>query len=163
MDGLEVYRSSIHGYGIRALRPFRAGDVVIVGDGVLWRESETFDDEYALVLPGYIPGPDGSEGPPLYYDLADQTRWLNHSCEPNCEVDVKWDAEQQLAVPWWSALRDIEPGEELSYDYAFSGPLAVPCRCGARRCRGLIVDPDEIELVPDRYRHLLRDVSRAAG
>ncbi|RMH42157.1 MAG: SET domain-containing protein-lysine N-methyltransferase [Deltaproteobacteria bacterium] len=156
MDGLEVYLSSIHGYGVRATRPFFKGDIVVVGDGVLYREDDDFDDEYALIVPGYLPNPDGSEGPPLYYDLTDQTRWINHSCDPNTEVDIKWNSELQVAIPWWTALRDIQPGEELTYDYAFAGHLAIPCHCGAPTCRGLIVDPDEAHLVPDELRHLLR-------
>jgi SET domain-containing protein len=164
LDGLEVYRSTIHGYGVRATRSFSRGDIVIIGDGVLWREDEEFDDEYALILPGFIPKPDGSEGPPLYYDLADQTRWINHSCDPSTEVDVKWNAETQFAVPWWYALRDIEPGDELTYDYAFSGHLAVPCNCATAICRGVIVDLDEADLVPEGVRHLLRrDLRAKAG
>jgi len=156
MDGLEVYRSSIHGYGVRALRPFRKGDIVVVGDGVIWREDETFDDEYALVLPGFVKSADGSDGPPMYYDLADQTRWVNHSCKPNTEVDVKWSEEERLAIPWWFAVADIEPGDEITYDYAFLGHLAVPCFCRTDVCRGVIVDEDEAHQVPDQHQHLLR-------
>ena len=31
----------------------------------------------------------------LFWDLVDQTRWFNHSCDPNTEVRSKWDAERQ--------------------------------------------------------------------
>ncbi len=156
LDGLQVYLSSIHGYGVRALRRFRAGDIVVVGDGVLFREEDDFDDEYSLILPGYELGPDGEEGPPLYYDLTDQTRWINHSCWPNTEVDTKWDAEKRVATAWWFAVRDIEPGDELTYDYSFSGHLAIPCLCRTPYCRGLIVDPDEAHLIPDDLKSLFR-------
>jgi len=150
--GLRVVHSGIHGYGVVALRRFRAGELITHGDGVLYREDEEFDDEYALVLHN----PDGDELPPVYYDLADQTRWINHSCDPNAEVDGTWDPVAQIMTTWWQALRDIEPGEEITYDYAFAGHLAVPCNCGTARCRGLIVDPDELDLVPAELRSYLR-------
>jgi hypothetical protein len=38
---------------------------------------------------------------------------------------------------WVIALRDIEPGEELTYDYClYDGEDDAPCRCGSKRCRG---------------------------
>jgi uncharacterized protein len=156
LEGLEVFLSPIHGYGVRTLRKFREGDIVVVGDGYLWREDEDFDDEYSLIVAATDTNPDGSEGPPLYYDLTDQTRWINHSCDPNTEVDVEFNRKRREAKPLWYALRDIKVGQELSYDYAFSGHLAIPCACRATQCRGLIVDPDEIHLIPAKYRRLLR-------
>jgi len=149
LDGLVTKLSSIHGYGVFTTRSFREGEVICFGDGVLYRETDEWDDEYSLVLPGYEPGPDGEEGPPLYLDLTDQTRWINHSCEPNTEVDTKWNPRTKTAVPFWIALRDIEAGEELFYDYAFSAELAMRCLCGMKKCRGVIVDEDEIDDVPD--------------
>ncbi len=154
IDGLQVIRSPIHGYGVITLRPIRAGDVLVYGDGVVYREDDDFDDEYALILAGA----DGDESSPipLYYDLTDQTRWINHSCTPNTEVDTSWDPKTKTATAWWVALRDIEVGEELSYDYAFSAHLAMPCNCKSPGCRGLIVDVDEIDDLPARLRPHLR-------
>jgi hypothetical protein len=156
LDGLVVSHSDIHGYGIVTTRPFRKGDIVVYGDGLLFRESESFDDEYALVLPGYELNEDGEEGPALYYDLTCQTRWINHSCDPNTEVDTSWNENTGRAVAWWFALRDIPAGEELHYDYAFSAHLAIPCLCAAEQCRGLIVDEDELSLVPEHLRSHIR-------
>ena len=57
--------------------------------------------------------------------------FVNHSCKPNCETD------QIGGKMWIIALRDIQPGEELTYDYnLFDGEEDAPCRCGAKRCRG---------------------------
>lgn len=157
--GLTVVISSIHGYGLRADRRFERGELVIEGDGVTYDAEADFDDTYALVLPGHDgAGGDDVDGPPVYFDLVDQTRWINHSCAPSCAVESKWDAETGTVRAWWVAARTIEPGEELSYDYAFVGALAEPCNCGAPSCRGLIVDPDPEELaaVPPPLRHLLR-------
>lgn len=157
LEGLKVVRSAIHGYGVIALRRFNKGEIVVWGEGVVYREDEDFDDTYALITPGYEPDQDGDEGPAMYLDLADQTRWINHSCNPNTEVDTVWDPDTQNIKAWWVALRDIEPGEELTYDYAFSGALAEVCACGARTCRGLIVDADELDEVPEHMRVHLRD------
>jgi hypothetical protein len=156
MDGLEVFRSGIHGYGVRATRSFREGHLLLFGDGVLYREHEEFDDTYALICPGYELRDDGREGPSLYWDLTCQGRWINHSCQPNTVVDTRWKAAVQSVEAWWTAIRDIRPGDELTYDYAFAGHLAEPCFCRARLCRGLIVDPDDIADIPMSHRHLLR-------
>jgi len=157
LDGFKVVRSAIHGYGLIATRPFRAGEVLLYGDGVLYREEDDFDDQYALILPGYETGQDGEEGPPLFWDLACQSRWINHSCDPNSEVDSRWLADEKSVLAWWVALRDITPGQELTYDYCFAAQVAEPCNCGAATCRGLIVDPDEAELVTPALRRHLRD------
>jgi hypothetical protein len=107
-------------------------------------------------------GPD--DGPEMLLDLTDQTRWINHSCDPNTEVDTVWDADTRTGQAWWIALRNIKPGEELTYDYAFAAHLAEPCSCGSSKCRGLIVDESELHQVPKKYRHLIkqRRVRRSA-
>jgi len=168
LDGLRVVRSKIHGYGLVTTRRFAAGDVVALAEGVVFREDDVFDDTYALVLPGEDHA-DVAGGEDFYFDLVDQTRWINHSCAPNTEVESGRDPVTGTPVAWWVALRDLEPGEELVYDYAFVGALAEPCACGAPHCRGLIVDPDPDELaaIPEHLRHHLRgdiaEQQRAAG
>lgn len=162
LEGLEVVRSKIHGYGLVTLRRFRRGELVMYGDGVLWREHEEFDDTYALVLPAFD-SDDPDDGPPLYYDLADQSRWINHSCAPNTEVDASWDPATGTARAWWVAVRDIEIGEEILYDYAFIAHLAEPCYCKAETCRGVICDEDELDQVPGPLKHLVREPAPAAA
>jgi SET domain-containing protein len=152
LSGLRVVLSGIHGYGVVALRTFRAGDLITYGDGVVFTEDQEFDDEYALVLNN----PRGEDLPSVYYDLADQTRWINHSCDPNSSVHSSWDEVAGIFTTWWQALRDIAPGEEITYDYAFAGHLAVPCNCGTAKCRGLIVDLDELDEIPAEMRPYLR-------
>ncbi len=157
LDGLVVARSRIHGYGLITTRRFAAGEVIVHGEGVAFREEDEFDDTYALVLPGEdhveIAG-----GANVYYDLVDQTRWINHSCDPNTEVESGNDPDNGRLLAWWVAARDLEPGVELTYDYAFVGQLAEPCRCGAASCRGLIVDsdPEELAAIPEHLRGQLR-------
>ena len=160
MEGLEVYRSPVHGYGIRTTRPFEKGATLIYGDGVLFHEDDDFDDEYALIVPAY--DETGKEIPSMYWDLACQSRWINHSCDPNTEVDTKFSEDGKRVIAWWTALRDIPVGEELAYDYSFSGHLAIPCHCKAALCRGLIVDPDEADLIPEQYKHLFKQATKLA-
>ena len=89
VPGLRVVRSPIHGYGVVAQRPFGKGEEVVRAEGFIYAEDESFDDTYALVLPASdLPG---AKGDHVYYDLVDQTRWINHSCEPNTEVESKFD------------------------------------------------------------------------
>jgi len=156
LDGLRVVSSAIHGYGIVATRPFSTGEMLCTGDGVLYQPDDDFDDTYALIL-------DGPDGGDVLWDLVDQTRWLNHSCEPNSEVRSRWDDEAKLVRAWWVALRDIAPGEEITYDYAFVPDVAEPCSCGAPSCRGLIVDPDpaQVARVAEPLRPLLRTPNAA--
>lgn len=117
------------------MRDFAEGEAIAEVDGVAWREGENVDDRYSLRIE------DG-----VYFDMVDQTRFINHSCDPNTwvEVGVTDDGQAWATV---IALRPIAAGEELSYDYAFPANLAEPCRCGADNCRGLIIDEDHLALV----------------
>ncbi len=63
-------------------------------------------------------------------------RLINHSCNPNCEVESKG-----LKL-WISSTRDIKKNEELSYDYGFSfdeNYKEFPCKCGSNNCCGYII------------------------
>jgi hypothetical protein len=150
-DGVEVYASSIHGYGGRTTRAFRAGETVCFGDGVLYAQDDDFDDTYALIV-------DDDRGKAVFWDLVDQTRWFNHSCDPNTEVMSRFDHERRTVIAWWVAIRDVAAGEEITYDYGFVADVAEPCACGTSRCRGLIVDsdPEEQAKLAPHLRTLLR-------
>jgi hypothetical protein len=79
-------------------------------------------------------------------------RWINHSCEPNCET-IDDDGHM-----WVAAIRDIQPGEELTfnYNYDLEDYKAHPCRCGSRRCVGYMVAQEYFEHVR-RYSELARE------
>ena len=72
---------------------------------------------------------------------GNDARWINHSCDPNC------DAVIDDGRIWIETVRDVTPGEELAYDYAFMlaerhSPAAkrrYPCHCGAASCRGTML------------------------
>jgi hypothetical protein len=73
-------------------------------------------------------------------------RYLNHSCQPNCELlnytpdNARHDAHEV----YLKALRPIAAGEELTIDYAWSAEVAIPCGCRAERCRGWIVSVEQL-------------------
>ena len=71
---------------------------------------------------------DGSVG----YNPA---KYFNHSCEPNCT------AVKIRGHIWLIALRNIEEGEELTYDYGYDLEhfLEHPCHCNTPSCLGYIV------------------------
>lgn len=78
-----------------------------------------------LVIDGHRMGGDG--------------RFVNHSCQPNCEMQ-KWSVNGQFRMALF-ALRNIQSGEELTYDYNFSlfNPAeGQECKCGSENCRGVI-------------------------
>lgn len=72
---------------------------------------------------------------------GNEARFINHSCDPNCDAVIEDDRI------WIETIHDVEPGEELAYDYAYTleerhSPAAkrrFPCACGARNCRGTIL------------------------
>ena len=78
----------------------------------------------------------------------DHGRFMNHSCDPTC-VAPGFDFE--------IAIRDIEPGEQLTGDYAtYNLETGFRCFCGAVKCRGLIEPVDRLKLV-DAWDGLVRD------
>jgi len=68
--------------------------------------------------------------------------FINHSCDPNCEIE---EVDGRVLI---TAIRDIMAGEELTYDYnLYDGELDDPslCFCGAKNCRGTMYSEEEIK------------------
>ena len=138
----EIRRSKIHGLGAFALKKIRKGTRLVEYVGELIDDEEAsrrYDDAKMKTHRPFLFGV-GDEGQAIDAAVGgNEARFINHSCEPNCEA-IEYD---DLTV-YIFALRTIEPGEELSYDYAFSidykptkADLAFyVCRCGAPTCRG---------------------------
>lgn len=76
--------------------------------------------------------------------LANTARYINHSCDPNCAVDTTTDTIRIVA------LKDIQAGEELSFNYGYDAREyeKFPCRCGARNCCGYILGREYWGLIP---------------
>ena len=143
-----VRRSPRHGRGVYAVARIAVGTRIIEYTGELISEQEG-ERRYPTM-------PDADEEPEHTYLLTlddervidanvggNAARFINHSCEPNCEPIAYGDHM------WIVAVREIRPSEELAYDYAIEldEPHTVarkrrfPCRCEARRCRGSLLKP----------------------
>jgi SET domain-containing protein len=135
-----VRGSAIHGKGVFALRTIRKGERLIEYGGERISHAEA-DRRYDCGDEAYDPHT-------FLFTVDEKTvidatrsgnssRWINHSCAPNCETE---DEDGRIYI---EAMRDIRPGEELTYDYQLylddpHTPAAKrehPCHCGARRCR----------------------------
>jgi hypothetical protein len=68
--------------------------------------------------------------------FANQSRFINHSCAPNCKV-MSVNVKGRIRNGIYS-IRDIKAGEFLCYDYHFDTKQGdrFSCRCGAPNCRG---------------------------
>ena len=140
----EVRHSVIHGYGVFAARRVRKGTTVIeyLGERV----------SHGLADARYE-GKDPNDNHTFLFTVdaktvidagvnGNEARYINHSCAPNCEsVSVK----KRIFIV---AIRTIQPGEELSYDYqiqrdaddASDVDRVYACRCGAEQCRGSMLE-----------------------
>ena len=82
--------------------------------------------------------------------LRNTARYINHSCDPNCDVTLT------TRTIWIVALRDIHDGEELTYNYGYEyepdSYQDFPCRCGAAQCCGYILAQRYWELLPQKAR-----------
>jgi histone-lysine N-methyltransferase SETD2/UMP-CMP kinase len=69
---------------------------------------------------------------------GNMARFINHSCEPNCETQ-KWNVLGEVCVGIFT-LRDIQPDEELTFDYGFNIMKTIfqRCLCGSVSCRGYL-------------------------
>ena len=84
-----------------------------------------------------------------------KARYINHSCNPNCEVDIIKDEI------WISSIKNIKKGDELSYDYGYTFDKDDykdhECKCGSKYCIGYIISSDEW----DKFlRHLKKNISK---
>ncbi|MEW5296794.1 MAG: hypothetical protein WDW36_000048 [Sanguina aurantia] len=139
--GLEVKRAGAKGFGLFATKVITAGQFVIEYIGEVLEE-----EEYVRRKEFYL-----EVGQRHYYFMnvgngevidacrkGNISRFINHSCEPNCETQ-KWLVKGELAIGLF-ALKDIALGEELTFDYNFEryGDKPMKCFCASRICRKFI-------------------------
>ncbi len=127
------------GRGVYAVRRLRCNQTIgeITGRVI---DDPDYGSEYCIEL-----GPDRNMEPIAPF------RFLNHSCEPNCEV-FSWNPEpgEDPSVSdrlWLQALCTIQPGEELTIDYGWPADVAIRCHCGAGSCRGWVVSEEDLPMV----------------
>ena len=66
--------------------------------------------------------------------------FINHSCDPNCETEV------ERGRVWIKAIKNIEAGAEITYDYhLYDGDDDEQiCNCGTATCRGTMFSLNEV-------------------
>ncbi len=135
-------RPARHGLGLFAQRLIVPHEIIGEVTGKIVHQTG-YGSEYCIDLdPGRALEPDAP------------FRYANHSCDPNCEL-CSWEETEGDITPdrvWFTALRAIQPGEELTIDYAWDADAAIPCGCGSANCRGWIVEESELEDVLARER-----------
>jgi SET domain-containing protein len=137
-------RSPIQGTGAFATRPIRKGTRIIeyLGERISQAEADRRYDD------------DDPSQPVLLFNVdrgvvidagvgGNDARFFNHSCNPNCDAVI---AQRRVFI---EAMRDIEPGEELTYDYSLTrdglddeeSERRYACHCGSANCRGTMLEP----------------------
>lgn len=144
---IQTRRSGVHGKGMFAVQDLAEGETLIeyIGEIISWKE--------ALRRHPHDP----TDPNHTFYFHVDEThvidakhggnssRWINHSCAPNCEAD------EQKGRIFIKALQNIPAGKELFYDYGliidalYTQKLKAdyPCWCGAPTCRGTLLAPKD--------------------
>ena len=162
----KVRKSPVHGRGAFALRRIRKGTRIIeyLGERVSHREADRryedrdCDDSHTFLFivdsKTVIDG--GANG--------NDSRFINHCCDPNCQSVIEGGRV------FIEALRTIQPGEELSYDYQLGRDADDPpnvdeiytCRCGVALCRGTMLWPPKKRARSQPARTRPRRLTRAA-
>jgi SET domain-containing protein len=142
---MRVRRSRVHGRGVFALRLIRKGTRIIeyLGDRITHRQADVrYEDKndrdshtFLFIVDRGVVIDAGVNG--------NDARFINHSCEPNCESVID---DRRVFI---EAIRTIRAGDELCYDYQIGRDRSDPpdvdeifaCRCGAKACRGSMLWP----------------------
>ena len=161
---IEVRNSRVHGLGVFALRRIRKGTRVVeyLGERISHPEADRRYDEkdandnhtFLFIVDGRTVIDAGTDG--------NAARFINHTCDPNCE-----SVTQKRRV-FIEAIRTIERGEELAYDYQIERDAEDPpnidkifaCRCGAPACRGTMLWPSPEKKKPKPRKAKARPAKR---
>ena len=136
--GVEVLKTAERGFGVRACRTFAPGEIVMEYTGELISETECQRRMVELYSnkPNYYLM-DFTDGLVIDGTKGSMARFVNHSCEPNCEVRMMLvNGTPRMGV--FAGDDGVMTGEELTYDYNFDnfGSTRQACYCGAPSCRG---------------------------
>tara|TARA_A100001015_G_scaffold284991_1_gene352055 strand:+ start:3030 stop:3521 length:492 start_codon:yes stop_codon:yes gene_type:complete len=145
----KIKKSKVHGIGIIATKNIQKNTKIIqyIGDKISKKEG---DKRSAERIKKYLNKKnEGSvyifelnkkfdiDGSPMY----NKARFINHSCEPNCEVDI---IKNEI---WITSIKNIKKDQELNYDYGY--PFDKDdykdhiCKCGSKKCIGYIISQDD--------------------
>tara|TARA_B100001175_G_scaffold277226_1_gene253132 strand:- start:649 stop:1131 length:483 start_codon:yes stop_codon:yes gene_type:complete len=145
----KLKKSKIHGSGVFATETIKKNTKIIeyIGEKVLRSEGDKRSErrlkrylnskEQGSVYIFELNSRYDIDGSPKY----NKARYINHSCDPNCEVEI---AKGHI---WISSIKKIKSGEELSYDYGFEFDeddySDHVCKCGSKKCIGYVISSDD--------------------
>tara|TARA_B110000858_G_scaffold47823_1_gene55164 strand:- start:517 stop:1005 length:489 start_codon:yes stop_codon:yes gene_type:complete len=160
----KIKKSKIHGTGIVASEDIKRGIQVIqyIGEKISKKEGDKRSEER---IRKYLKRKnEGSvyvfelnknydiDGSPLY----NKARFINHSCDPNCEVEI---INNEI---WIVSIKKIKKGAELNYDYGY--PFDKDdfadhnCKCESKNCVGYIISQDDWP----KYKNYLKKIKKNA-
>jgi uncharacterized protein len=142
---IEVRDSPVHGRGVFAVAPIKKGTRIVeyLGDRIShdaadarYEDHDESDNHTFLFIVDKQTVIDAGVG-------GNDARFINHQCAGNCESVIE---NRRVFI---DAVRDIEPGQELGYDYEIGREKDDPpnvdeiyaCRCGSPQCRGTMLWP----------------------
>src|SRR5688572_25316837 len=142
---IEVRNSPVHGRGVFAVQPISKGTRIVeyLGDRVSheaadkrYEDHDESDNHTFLFIVDKRTVIDAGIG-------GNDARFINHQCSGNCESVIE---NRRVFI---DATRDIDPGQELGYDYEIGREKDDPpnvdeiyaCRCGSPQCRGTMLWP----------------------
>ena len=136
---IEVRESGVHGHGVYAMQSIPKGTRIIeyTGQRVAWEAAPNDENDPHTFNFGL------DNGEVINPEIGgNDARWINHGCDPNCEAV---EEDDRIFI---DAIRDIEAGEELFYDYALEidEPITeeskekFACHCHSPDCRGTMLD-----------------------
>ncbi|VEU23402.1 DEKNAAC104559 [Brettanomyces naardenensis] len=140
---VQFARSAIHNWGLYALEPIAAKEMIIeyVGERIRQKVAEVREKRYLKsgIGSSYLFRVDEN----TVIDASKKggiARFINHCCDPSCTAKIiKVDGKKRIVI---YALRDVAANEELTYDYKFeredNPEERIPCLCGAPNCKGYL-------------------------
>ena len=145
----KVKKSKVHGSGVFATKDISKGNRIIeyIGEKITRSEGDKRSEKR---IKKYL---HSKKTGSVYifelnkrYDIDgsfkyNKARYINHSCDPNCEVEV---IKNRI---WIRSIKNTKPGEELTYDYGYEFDKDDykdhKCKCGSKKCIGYIISSDE--------------------
>ena len=123
---VERKKSKLHGYGVFALETINKNKRIIdyAGELISNKQSESREDKYLSkgCIWVFRVNRNWSRDAAVGGNIA---RFINHSCTPNCWIEV----DNKTKTIWVRAAKQITRGTELTYDYNTEGDKVIPCKC----------------------------------
>jgi uncharacterized protein len=137
---VEVRASGVHGRGVYARKAISKGTRIIeyTGKRMSWEKAPNDPDNPHTFNFGL------ANGKVINPEIGgNEARWINHSCQPNCEAIEEED--ERIFI---YATGNVRSGEELFYDYALEIDEAPTkelekeheCNCRSAKCRGTMLE-----------------------